>query len=297
MELSEKIAHIVDSAGNLPREIIKKYQITEVPFYYTFDGKTSFRENIDQDNAVFFKHMQEHPEQIPRTSAPNVNDWLQAFQKVCLQGFHKIIVTTISSRLSASFQNASLARDVYLAGGQAPDLEIEVITSSSCACGQAALEIKIAQMIHDEHLPWAQICSRAKSLIPGLTTLFTVKNLIYMKAGGRIGGAAAFMGRLINIKPVCEFINGVVRPIKAVRGSNRAITTMVDEFCSRIKQAGSPVICFQNALCEEDESLMINYFHSLFGYDSPVYRGMLGAVVGAHSGPGSIGIGCVLNRI
>lgn len=291
--MREKIAHLVDSAGNLPREILNKYQIIEIPFYYTFDGKTYFRENVDEDNANFFRHMQEHPQQVPRTAAPNVNDWLQAFQRVCQQGFHKIIVTTISSGLSASFQNASLARNMYLLSEEAHETEIEIMASSSCACGQAALEIKIAQMIHDDQLSWEEICLRVKALIPGLTTLFTVKNLIYMKAGGRIGGATAFMGRLINIKPICEFINGVVRPLKAVRGSKKALMAMADECCSRIKQVTNPVICVQNALCEEDESFMIDYLHSLLAYDGPIYRGMLGAVVGAHSGPGSIGIGYV----
>lgn len=173
------------------------------------------------------------------------------------------------------------------------DAEIEVLSSSSCACGQAALEIKIGRMIHEEGLSWEDICLKIKSLIPGLTTLFTVKNLIYMKAGGRIGGATAFMGKLIDIKPVCEFANGVVRPIKAVRGSKKALLAMVDECCSRIKQVKNPVICTQNALCEEDESMMIEYLRSRLGHDGPVYRGILGTVVGAHSGPGSIGIGYV----
>ncbi|HWP96602.1 MAG TPA: DegV family protein [Syntrophomonadaceae bacterium] len=291
--MNEEIAYLVDSAGSLPRGILKEYQIMEVPFYYTFDGKTYFRENVDGDNADFFRHMQEHPQQVPHTAAPNVNDWMQAFQKVGQQGFRKIIVTTISSGLSASFQNAHLARNMYLSSEEAAEIEIEVMTSSSCACGQAALEIKIAQMIHENQLSWEEICLRAKALIPGLTTLFTVKNLIYMKAGGRIGGATAFMGRLINIKPICEFINGVVRPLKAVRGSKKALMAMADECCSRIKQVANPVICTQNALCEEDETFMIDYLHSLLGYDGPIYRGMLGAVVGAHSGPGSIGIGYV----
>jgi DegV family protein with EDD domain len=289
--LIEKIAQLVDSAGNLPREILTKYQIREVPFYYSFDRNTYFRENIDQDTLDFYRHMQQHPDQVPLTAAPNVNDWTKAFEEAYRQGYRKMIVTTISSGLSASFQNASMARDLYLS--LIKDVEIELMTSTSCTCGQAAMEIKIAQMINEAQLSWQDICVRAKASINGLTTLFTVKSLVYMKAGGRIGGATAFMGKLINIKPICEFVNGAVRPVKAVRGSKKALLTMVDECCLRIKQVSNPVICIQNALCEEDESFIIDYLRSMLDYDGPIYRGMLGAVVGAHSGPGSIGIGYV----
>ena len=287
----EKIAQLVDSAGNLPREILQKYQIREIPFYYTFDRKTYLRENIDHDAVDFYRYMQQYPDRVPLTAAPNVNDWMEAFEEVYRQGYRKMIVTTISSELSASFQNASIARKTYLS--LIKDVEIELMTSTSCTCGQAALEIKIAQMINETQLSWEDICIRAKASINGLTTFFTVKSLMYMKAGGRIGGATAFMGKLINIKPVCEFVNGVVRPVKAVRGNKKALLTMVDECYLRMKHVSNPIICTQNALCEEDESFIIDYLRSKFDCYVPVYRGMLGAVVGTHSGPGSIGIGYV----
>lgn len=287
--MTEKIAQLVDSAGNLPREILKKYRIREVPFYYSFDRETYFRENKDQDTGDFYRHMEDHPDQAPCTSAPNVNDWLAAFEEAQKEGCDKIIVTTISSALSASFNNAVMAQKSYLSTHR--NVVIDVVSSNTCSCGQAALEIKIAQMIHETHLAWEDICTRIKENIPLLTTMFTVQNLFYMKAGGRIGGATAFMGKIMNIKPICEFVNGVVRPVKAVRGRKKSLTTMVDEFCSRVKQVSNPVICTQNALCEEEESFMIQYLRTGLGYNGPIYRGMLGAVVGAHSGPGSIGIG------
>ncbi|MEL7568057.1 MAG: DegV family protein [Dehalobacterium sp.] len=289
--MKEKIAQIVDSAGNMPREVLKKYHIREVPFYYTFDGDNYFQENTKHDGMAFYRHMKEHSDQVPRTSAPNVDDWTQAFEEAYKNGCHKIIVTTISQALSSSFNNANLARKMYLS--KVKDIEIDIITSNSCACGQAALEIKIAQMIHDARLNWDDICTRAKGMIPSLTTFFTVQNLFYMKVGGRIGGATAFMGHIMNIKPICEFADGVVRPVKSVRGRKKSLTTMVDYFISRIKRVSNPVICTQNALCEDEELFMVDYLCSGLGYHGPVYRGMLGVIVGAHSGPGSIGLGFV----
>lgn len=291
ISMTKKIAQLVDSAGNLPRDILEKYQITEVPFYYTFDGETYFRENTEYNTVDFYQHMQEHPNQAPRTSAPNVYDWTEAFKKAYENGCQKIIVTTISSALSASFNNANLARKMFLSSVK--DLEIEIITSNSCTCGQAALEIKIAQMIHEANLSWEEICAITKDSISYLTTLFTVKDLFYMKAGGRIGGATAFLGQIMNIKPICEFVNGVVKPVSAVRGRKKSLLAIADNVISRITKVANPVICTQNALCEEDELFMIEHLRAGLNYAGPIYRGMLGAVVGAHSGPGSIGIGFV----
>jgi DegV family protein with EDD domain len=289
--LNEKIAQIVDSAGNLPRDILEKYQIIEVPFYYTFDGDTYFQENAEYSTVDFYQIMQERSNQAPRTAAPNMNDWIQAFKKAHENGYKKIIVTTISQALSSSYNNANLAQKMYLSNVK--DLEIEIIASNSCSCGQAALEIKIAQMIHDAYLSWKDICTITKASIPYLTTLFTVKDLYYMKAGGRIGGATAFMGHILNIKPICEFVKGVVRPVKAVRGRNNSLLAMANIAISRLTQLSNPVICTQNALCDEEESFIIKHVLSGLSSDVPIYRGILGTVVGAHSGPASIGIGFV----
>lgn len=289
--MSEKIAQLADSAGNLPREILKKYKIKEVPFYFTFDGNKYYLENKEYKTENFYKYMKNNPEQIPKTAAPNVNDWLEAFEEFYREGYRKFIVTTISPKLSASFQNANMARIAYMKSKK--DAKIEVVTSNSCTCGQAALEIKIAQLINEGVMSWEEFLPKINIMVSGLTTLFSVHNLIYMKAGGRIGGATAFLGKLINIKPICEFVNGAVRPIKAVRGRKKALTVLVDTVIERIKDINNVVICTQSALSEDDEDFIIQRIRRSLDYQGEIYRGTLGTTIGAHSGPGSIGIGFV----
>lgn len=295
--MTTKIAQIVDAAGSLPANIMEVYQIREVPFYYTFDGVKHTQVNSKNGGDEFYLHMKNHTDQVPRTSAPNVHDWIKAFEEALVQGFRKIIVTTISKELSSSYANALLAKKMYLEtespGG---DVEIEIITSNSCACGQAALEIHIGRLINEFGWGFEELCRAVKDMIPQVTTLFTVKSLFYMKAGGRIGGATAFLGKIMDIKPVCEFVDGVVRPIKAVRGRKKSLTTMADIVAARLKELKNPVICTQSALADEDESFMIDYLKGKLDINPEVYKSMLGVVVGAHSGPGSIGIGFVGER-
>jgi DegV family protein with EDD domain len=114
-----------------------------------------------------------------------------------------------------------------------------------------------------------------------------------MKAGGRIGGATAFVGKMINIKPVCEFINGVVHPIRPVRSRHKALQTLVNEAVKRMARIQDAVICVQHALCQEDAEFLIQQLREKLNYSRPIYESPVGAVIGSHSGPTAIGIGIV----
>ncbi|MDD3899547.1 MAG: DegV family protein [Syntrophomonadaceae bacterium] len=289
--MRNRIAQLVDSAGSIPRDWFNKYPIKEVPLSFTFDDRHYFRENIDYSNIDFYLHMKEYPQQIPKTSAPNVYDWLNGYKEMYDKGFNRFIVTTIAGQLSASNHNALLARDIFLESAE--DAEVEICDLQTCACGQAALEIKIAQIIQSRQLPWEDIINRIKTLIPKTVSLFTVQELTYMMAGGRIGGAAKWLGNLIKIMPVCEFKDGVVHPIKAVRGRKKALQYLVDTCANRIKDVNNTVIVTQHAICENDELFMIERLQQKLGAEIQIFRSRVGTPVGAHSGPGAIGIGFV----
>ncbi len=291
LTINNRIAQLVDSAGSIPRDLFNKYTIKEVPLYFTFDNEHYFRENVDYSNMDFYLHMREYPQQIPKTSAPNVYDWLNGYKEMYDKGFNRLIVTTIAGKLSASNRNAVLARDMFL--DSVKDAWVEIFDSETCACGQAALEIEIAHMIQSSQLTWKDIIARIKTLIPKSVSLFTVRELTYMNAGGRIGGAATWLGNLIKIMPVCEFKNGVVHPVKAVRGRKKALQHLIDTCANKIKEVNNTVIVTQHAICEDDELFMIEGLKQKLGKEISLYRSTVGISVGAHSGPGAIGIGII----
>lgn len=288
--MSKEICFIADSSGGLPREILERHQIKEVPFYFKFQNTDYYCENVDYTGSEFYRHMEKNPEDVPQTAAPNVNDWLGALEERYVRGAKNFIVTTISSRLSSSFQTASLAKDVFTE--QHDDVQVEVIDSNTCACGQASLEIAIAQMI-ESGKAFREIVDRVNQAVGSVTTLFVVNNLKYMEAGGRIGGATAFLGKLAQIKPVCEFIDGAVRPVKAVIGRKNSLKTMMDLAISRVSDWSRLIVTVQNAEFSEDADYAVDYLRKAASYSGKIYRSDLGVVVGAHSGPGAAGIGLV----
>lgn len=165
--MTAEIAQLIDTAGNLPRDIIDRFNIKEVPIYYTLDGEQYYLENVNYDTADFYRYMQQYPQQLPKTAAPNINDWLLAFEERYQKGYRQIITTTISAKFSTTHQNACMAKK----------------------------------------------CS--------------VRNMQY------------------HIKPVCELANGIVTPIKAIRGRRKSLSTIADIAVSRIKDPEKSIICMQ----------------------------------------------------
>ncbi len=288
--MGRTVCQIVDSSGNLPRDIIKRYNIGEASFYFKFKDMDYVKENADYTTDDFFAHMAKNPDDVPNTSAPNVYDWLTLFKNRYAEGARDFIVTTISSKLSASFQTATTAKEMFVE--EHGDAVVEVIDSNTCACGQAALEIWIARMI-ESGKNYGALVEKVREKIPRLNTLFAVNSLKYMEAGGRIGAAAALLGVLINIKPVCEFVQGEVRVVKPVIGRKRSIKAMVDEAVARIGNIDQTIIVLQNAIAPKDADYMLQYLKDKAKEKMQIFSSTLGITVGAHSGPGSMGIGFV----
>lgn len=292
--MGKPICQIVDSSGSLPRSFIEQHGICEVPFYFKFNNPEYYRENVDYTIAEFYRHMEEFPEEVPQTSCPNIFDWLAVFEEQHVKGVKQYIVTTISSKLSSSFQTAVSAKKIF--SEEQSDIQMEVIDSNTCACGQAALEIGIAKLI-ESGASFEETVETIHKMTTNTTSLFTVNSLKYMKAGGRIGGAVAFLGGLINLKPICEFVDGVVHPVKAVRGRRNSLKTMTDVAVSRMRDMSKLIVMIQSAEYPEDAGFIMGYLREKTSFTGQIYTSDLGITVGAHSGPGAIGIGFIANPL
>lgn len=289
--MKNSICLVVDSSSSLPEEFVEEYGIGQVPFYYRFGNADYTRETAGEGTEAFYLHMEKDPYDLPHTAAPNTEDWQNELEKWYQKGARRFIVMTIASALSNSLMSATVAaRDLE---EEHPDVRVEVFDSLTCACGLESFEIAVAEMI-EQGLPYETIVQRAKGMTKKgvVTSLFTVHDLTYMKAGGRIGGAVAFIGKLTAIKPVCEFIEGVVRPVMAVPGRQRSLKYMADTAIKRMNHAGEQIVSIQHALFAKDAEFLATYLNDKAGaLIRKMYITNLGITVGTHSGPGAIGIG------
>jgi DegV family protein with EDD domain len=281
---------VVDSSSSLPHSAIERYGICEIPFYYKFGSGDYLRENVDGSTDDFYRHMENDPSDLPHTAAPNIYDWLNVIEERYAQGMRRFILMTISSALSSSYQTASSAKQMM--EERHTDVKVEAVNANTCACGLAAFELAVAKLV-DAGRPYEEIVSAITAMKDKVVSLFSVRDLTYMRAGGRIGGATAFIGQLVCIKPVCAFVGGVVKPVRAVPGRKKALKFMVDHAISKMEDPMSQVISVQNAMFPEDAQYILDYFRSRTGYSGEIFSSDLGIVVGSHSGPGAIGIGFV----
>lgn len=291
--MEKTICQIVDSLGGIPRNLIKKHDISEVPFYFKFEESDYSKENIDREPNFFFKEMEKDPKAMPQTLAPETSDWLSFFQEKYRQGYRDYIVTTISSELSNSYKNALEAKEVFQ--DENIDVRVEVIDSKTCATGQAAFEIWIADMI-EANLDYGRIIQRIYQMIPKINTIFIVDDLRYIKASSKFYNPGRLLNRGINLKPISEFVDGKFHVIRNTIGRRKALKTMVDIAISRIENISKTTIIIQSARSKNDADYIHDYLRHRIDRGVEIFRSDLGITVGAHSGPGTVGIGFLEDR-
>ena len=275
----DNTAIVLDSTADFPEATSRFPSWRIVPLYVRF-GDESFRDYEELGPAEFYERLRTAPE-TPTTSQPTPGDFLAVYEQ--LAGYERIVSLHISAKLSGTAQSARTAADQV--GGD----RIRVFDSQTASAAIAMLALAIQRRLErgttDEEV--SDLIGRY-AREAGL--LFTVDTLEYLRKGGRIGRAAAFAGNLLNVKPILSIEDGEVLPIKRVRGNQKAFA----EFRETFLATTSP----------DDEGLRVGIAHAaaperlralveLVEHERPNatldVTTTLGAVVGAHAGPGTIG--------
>jgi DegV family protein with EDD domain len=222
---------------------------------------------------------------FPTTSQPASGEFKQAYQQVLQQSpAAQILVLTISSKLSGTYNAAMTAAE------QLPEAKITVFDSLSAAMGLGLMAITAAEMAAAGH-HLVQILARLEQMRRDTRIVLVVDTLEYLRRGGRIGPAATFLGTLLNTKPILAVVEGTIQPLDRVRTKRRALERLFSELEGQLStprqpvQAGIMHIAAQAEL-ENLAALMIKRFNI-----TRLYTSELGPVVGAHLGPGALGVG------
>lgn len=267
---------VTDSSCDLPDEILDRHRITVVPLTIRF-GDEEFIDREQLSGDEFWERLIAS-EDLPETAAPSVGRFQQAYTDLADEGADGIVAVMISSGISATHQSATLAAEQFVSG-----IPVKVIDSGlvSAALGLALIAAARAAEAGgsiDDVESAARGASAASNLFATLDTLE------FLKRGGRIGGAAAFFGNLLSIKPLITFSDGVVSPGGRVRTRKKAVKAVLDHLDS----LGSVV---DLGVVHSDPPDLSDFLAELSdrGHTRPLVA-RLGPVVGTHAGPGVIGL-------
>lgn len=277
---------VTDSCIDLPLELIKKLSLEVIPLTVIISGKEY--KNYADERDITFKDFYQllRDEEVPTTSQLSPIDFITVYEQILKQG-KDILSISFSSALSGTYQSAVVARNELIK--DYPDRKIITIDSLCASMGQGLLLTYAAEM-QKAGKSLEDVSSWVESNKQSVCHLFTVSDLNHLKRGGRLSAGKAFIGTLIQLKPLLHVdSNGKLVPIAKARGRKIAMNQMVDRLVQTIINPSNQLIyishgdCLEDALYVKEQILkQIDVKEVLINY--------IGPVIGAHSGLGTLAL-------
>lgn len=274
---------ITDSCCDLPRDMIPDLDIHVVNLSLIFRGEVLERISDQQMKAMYAAL---RAGESASTAAANPEHWTAAIEPVLADGLD-VLVLAFSSGLSTTYQSAVIAAQEL--AEKYPQRTVRVVDTLSASMGQGLLvwyacQKRDAGMSLDELAAW---CEEARF---NLCHWFTVDDLMFLKRGGRISAATALVGTMLNIKPVLHMDNeGHLISKSKARGRKAAL----DALAAKVAELGLPgendTMFISHGDCEEDAKYLANRLKEKYG-TKQVIISYVGAVIGSHSGPGTVAL-------
>jgi DegV family protein with EDD domain len=276
------VAVVTDTTHYLPRDVVERHGLQLVSLYVNWNGRTD-RESDLGDYDGFYDYMRTAA-QLPSTSQPSVGDFLAVYEPLLERG-DDVLSIHLSGGISGTVGAAQQARDALIERGIDP-ARIEVLDSDTGCAGHGLMAIAAANAVRrGADLPGAT--QAARELRGWLKVIFAVDTLEYLRRGGRIGAAQAWVGSALKIKPILTIDREIV-PIERVRTAGRAFQRMVDHLIER-RQSGADVFFVQHIQAHDVAARLVERGREIYGRE-PEFVSEIGPVIGAHVGPGLFGV-------
>ncbi len=276
---------ISDSSCDLKPSIVEEFGINIVPFYFSFDGETYFKEGHEYTSKDFFNKLS-NEDIYPKTSLPSVQDYCDIFEPILKEG-KDIICLCISSKFSGSYQSAANAK-MNLADSY-PDRRIEVIDSQAATGAQGEI-VKFVARLRKNNATISDVLTALEDSKLTYKVFFTVDSLEYLAKGGRLGKAGLLLGTLLDVKPILNHSNGELFPVAKVRKKKKAYDHIINEAFEYSKLFDKFTLNFIYCLDNEDSQLAYKMTQKKFGKDVEINMCQLGSTIGVHTGPTAVGI-------
>jgi DegV family protein with EDD domain len=278
---------VADTTHYLPADVVAAAGIHEVSLYVRF-GDQLQRESEMADFTAFYERLRLASD-LPTTSQPSIGDFLEVYEPL-LEAGSEILSVHLSGSVSGTCDGARQAAAQLEERGHAGRIEI---VDSETACGGMALVALAAASRARSGASLREVAAHAREAREQIKIWFALDTLEYLRRGGRVGAAAAYLGGALKIKPILS-IEREITPIERVRTSGKAFDRMVEYMRSR-KADGADGWVVQHIQAHDQAERLIAAGRELFGTE-PLFVSEVGPVIGAHAGPGMIGVGGLPSR-
>ncbi|MCA1059518.1 DegV family protein [Rossellomorea aquimaris] len=271
-----------DSASDLPAAYFNEHNIELLPLKVHIDGQ-DYEDLIDiEPKTVFNKIRDGH---MPKTSQVSPDLFLKQFTQLAESNQSGIYVA-FSSQLSGTYQTAVMIRDQVKE--DYPQLDLTIIDSRCASLGYGLVVMKAAELLKNGGTK-EEIIEEARFHSEHMEHLFTVEDLEYLAKGGRVSKASAFLGGLLNIKPLLHVEDGKLVPIEKMRGKKKLLKRILDLMSERGENLSEQVIAISHG---DDEELALEMKQLIEERFSPkeVYISIIGCAIGSHTGTGTLAI-------
>ena len=282
---SPQAALVTDTTSYLPRALLAKHDVHLVSLYVGLEGDHQ-RESDITDLDAFYERLRISEETVT-TSQPSVGDFTQVYEPLLEQG-REIVSVHLASGISGTCESANQARERLIAEGKGGE-RIQVVDSRTGCGGMGMILLGVARAI-EAGASAAQAKEKAERIRETVKIWFAVDTLEYLRRGGRIGLARAWIGSTLKVKPILT-LEEEITPVERVRTRARALDRLVD-YARRRHEDGADTWVVQHVQDPGAAESLIEECRPIFGND-PVFSSEIGPVIGAHVGPGLLGIGGV----
>lgn len=271
---------VTDTTAGLPRELTTLLEIPVLPQIVVF-GEKSYRDDTELDTGTFLDLLRASP-QLPKTSAPPPTLYDPIFE-VAIQNSDTLIILHPSSKISGTVRSAQVAFQDH------PNADVRIIDTQTVACNLGSMVLMANQWVK-EGLDVETILLRLDELINTQRIYFLVDTLEYLHKGGRIGGAKALIGELLQVKPILTIKNGQVEPFEQQRTKRRAIARLVEITKDECPPGSISHLCVMQADALQEAQSLANQLKESLGYEEiPIFE--IPPAIVVHAGPKVMGVG------
>ena len=278
------VAIVSDTTGYMPAELVSANEIHLVSLYVNWEDRSE--RELDMPNFDQFYDRLRGADRLPTTSQPSIGDFLDVYDPLVQQGLD-VVSVHISGGISGTVEAARQAKE-QLAERVGSD-RVTVIDSER-ACGGLGLLVLAGAHAAKAGAGVDAVVERIRSAQAGLKMWFAIDTLEYLRRGGRIGAASAWLGSALKIKPILT-LDKEITPVERVRTGTRALRRLLD-YAEQRHADGADGWVVQHVQAPEEAAKLAEATEKVIGVP-PVFISEIGPVIGTHVGPGLLGVGGV----